>query len=329
MGMRACITSVTILATVLSSPALAQDKGAKNKQANALWIEGKRLVDSGDIAAGCKKFEQSLALIPKLGTRLNLADCYEKLGSTASAWDMFRAATEQAHEQADDREAFARERAAALGPRLSRLTIGNPRGSVPGLQVTRDGAPIPASALDQALPVDPGEHIIAASAPDHQTWETRVMIQGDHQMTTVTIPPLERIGAPPPPPVAAAATPTAVPKAAEDLSVQAAPAARGSSGKTLRIAGLAAGGVGVVGIAAGVYFGVRAKSLADQVSGRFVTADDEAGKAANRNMFIGYGIGAAGLITGGILYYLGSRTPSDAGPVVSVGSHEVVVTWVY
>lgn len=86
-----------------------------------------------------------------------------------------------------------------------------------------------------------------------------------------------------------------------------APSAPGGHG--LRIAGLAAGGAGVVALGVGVAFGLRAKGISDEASrwDRFDQARYDQGKAAERDMFILTGIGAAGLVTGGVLYYLGHR----------------------
>lgn len=96
----------------------------------------------------------------------------------------------------------------------------------------------------------------------------------------------------------------------------------GSGGRGLRIAGLAAGGTGVVALGIGVAFGLRARGISDEISrwDRFDQARYDQGKAAERNMFILTSIGAAGLVTGGVLYYLGHRAgvaDDDARSVVT------------
>src|SRR5262249_37857478 len=73
----------------------ARDDASRDAEANALWAEGRRLMAAGETVQACAKFETSLAIIPKLGTRLNLANCYEALGRIASAWSAFQVATEQ------------------------------------------------------------------------------------------------------------------------------------------------------------------------------------------------------------------------------------------
>jgi hypothetical protein len=110
----------------------------------------------------CPKFEASLKLDPGLGAILNLADCYEKNGQTASAWAEFREASAAARASGSkDREDLARQRAAALEPKLSRLTIVVGKQSA---QVTRDGTSVDSAAFGTAMPVDPGKHVIEATA---------------------------------------------------------------------------------------------------------------------------------------------------------------------
>src|SRR5215831_11151206 len=57
--------------------------------ARVLFGEGRRLAGTGDYAGACPKFEESFRLDPGIGTGFNLADCWEHLGRTASAWGRF------------------------------------------------------------------------------------------------------------------------------------------------------------------------------------------------------------------------------------------------
>ena len=60
--------------------AQAHDRAA----GEALFQEGRRLMKTHDFAPACSKFEESLRLDPATGTLLNLADCEEQLGHTAT-----------------------------------------------------------------------------------------------------------------------------------------------------------------------------------------------------------------------------------------------------
>ncbi|HKE19163.1 MAG TPA: hypothetical protein VKB80_30015 [Kofleriaceae bacterium] len=86
-------------------------------------------------------------------------------------------------------------------------------------------------------------------------------------------------------------------------------------GRRLRIAGIATGAAGAAALAVGVYFGLRARSLADQASRADVYDPDldDRGESAERAMLIGAGIGAAALATGAVLYVLGRRAGAGAG----------------
>ncbi|HTJ41765.1 MAG TPA: hypothetical protein VL463_06695 [Kofleriaceae bacterium] len=86
-----------------------------------------------------------------------------------------------------------------------------------------------------------------------------------------------------------------------------------SPGKGLRVAGLATGAVGVVSLGVGIAFGAKASSISDELSkaDTFDQARYQEGKDANRNMYVFTGVGAAALVAGGVLYYLGSHATAD------------------
>jgi tetratricopeptide (TPR) repeat protein len=92
-----------------------------------------------------------------------------------------------------------------------------------------------------------------------------------------------------------------------------------SPGKGKKIGGLVMLGLGGVALGLGGYFGSQAASISDEISdisGTWTeddTARFEEGEAAERTMFIMYGIGAAAVVAGGVLYYLGATAKaSDA-----------------
>jgi serine/threonine-protein kinase len=100
----------------------------------------------------------------------------------------------------------------------------------------------------------------------------------------------------------------------------------------LRIGGIGAGAAGVVGLGTALYFGLRARSLDEKVTnaGKFQLPDDRAGRSAVTAQYLFYGVGAAALLGGAVLYYFGmdrtervaivpSLTPNGAGAVVRVG----------
>src|SRR5262249_38147652 len=88
-----------------------------------------------------------------------------------------------------DRVLLAHEHVTALEPLLSRLTIDvTPEAATDGLRVTLDGAPIARAAWGTTVVVDPGAHVIIASAPSRKTREVRIAIgaRGDTRSIAVT-----------------------------------------------------------------------------------------------------------------------------------------------
>jgi len=221
-----------------TSPALAaspQDQAA----AEALFQDAKKLAAAGDYAHACPKFVDSQRLDPTAGGALNVGKCYESLGKIASAWGAYKEAEMIARGAGDtDRESGAVRLAAALAPRLPKLALVVPPVTrVPGFQLRRDGALVGEGEQGSLLPVDPGEHVIVASAPGKQSWTTRVMVSESATITTEV------------PPLADAATGGATPDAATAPQ----PFWRGQ-----RIAGIALGAVGLVGFGVAAGFGVNA-----------------------------------------------------------------------
>src|SRR5262249_47887266 len=118
----------------------AQD-GMTKATAEALFADGRRLMITGEYASACPKFAASQKLDPAVGTELNLANCYEKLGQTASAWAEFRSAAAAARSiGSKDREQLAVDRSKTLETKLSYLTITTARPLPPRAPTVPDGA---------------------------------------------------------------------------------------------------------------------------------------------------------------------------------------------
>lgn len=99
------------------------------------------------------------------------------------------------------------------------------------------------------------------------------------------------------------AQPSTAPQA--DLSGSAGPAA--NPGRGLRMAGIAAGVLGLAAVGTGIYDFTQARSYSDKVSAQPVhdPSDDSAGKHAQTMQWVFYSAGAAAIATGTALYVLG------------------------
>jgi hypothetical protein len=288
----------------------AQTKAGGNRAAaEALFNQGRSLMNAGKFSEACPKFEASQQLDPGLGTMLNLAECYEKTGRTASAWAEYREAIPLARAAGSKaRQDLATERAKALEERLSTLTIRAMTSDDDSahLEIRRDGVPVQRAELGSPIPVDPGEHVIEAVAPGKQPWSSTVQVGADAAKVQVDIPKLESHADGKTPPVAApVATSTSVTEPPSDK-----PASSWSGQHT---AAVITAGAGVVGIGIGAFFGLQASSkwsdAKDACSNYPQGCDTRAtdlGKNARENATIsnvGFIAGGALLATGAVLFF--------------------------
>jgi hypothetical protein len=250
-----------LLALSLGAPDALAQSAADKAAATALFHEARQLMESGDTARACLKFQESQRLDPGGGTLLNLAVCHEKEGKTATAWAEFNAALGLARrDNRAERVELAGTHIASLEPRLSKLSIVVPAGSdLPGLQILRDGTVLGRAAWGSAIPVDPGEHTIEAKAPGRVAWATRSQVGATPATVTVNIPQLAEAPKAPPPLASASAG------AGSPGSAHEAPAAPGppadASVSAGRVAAYVAFGLSASGLVAGTIFGLRAFSL--------------------------------------------------------------------
>lgn len=299
--------------------ALAQPSPDARAAAAALFEDGKKLMAEGKHAEACPKLAESQRIDPGMGTLFNLAVCYEQTNRTASAWVGFRdvAAMAMAAGQAD-REKAARGRAAAIEPKLMRLKITvQPAAAAAGVEVKRDGAVLAPALLGTSVPLDPGKHVISATAPGKEPWEVTVSLDQPGNVITVDVPPLlekkpiASVVAPPPPPQGGPVQP---PQPPPDL-----PTPRAWQ----RPLGIAATAVGAVGLGLGVGFGFMAKGAFNEsnTSGNCDAAtnkcnpaglEQRAGAVSKGNVGTGVFIAGAVLAAGGVVLWI--TAPSAPKP---------------
>lgn len=156
-------------------------------RAQALFDQALTAARSNDFKKACPLFRASQDADPKTSTLLNLGTCYERNFQTASAWAAFRAAEGSAKRAGRaDLEEQAHRKVAQIEPSIVRLTIDVPAASrVPGLVVKRDGAVVPPTEWQLPLPVDPGEHVVSAEAPQHQAWDTHTLVGNESRKVVV------------------------------------------------------------------------------------------------------------------------------------------------
>jgi hypothetical protein len=331
---RGAFVFVFAAASTVGAVASAQEPSTGDKAvAERLYNDGIALMRHKDYANACPKFAESLRVESGIGTMLHLADCYEKAGRLASAWAQFREAAEIAEKDRDGRASVARERANALEPKLSTLTIVvPPPSSADGLEITRDGSVVGRGQWGTPIPLDAGAHTIGAAAPHHVAWSTRIDLAAEHATQTVSVPAL---AAEPPPDATAPPVPVVPgnpPPSRDGEPAPALPPPPPTSGfSTRQILGLSLGGAGIIGLGLGTYFGLHAKSLDDdsntggcmpndhctQAGGDLRSSARDSAMGAN----VSYALGLAALAGGAVIYFTAPKEgASEGGPRVGLSA---------
>jgi hypothetical protein len=287
-------TAAIVVALVLAAPAArAGDPAA----AEALFRDGRRAMEAKDYARACPKFEESQRLEPAPGTLLNLADCEEKLGRLASAWTHFGQLV-QSLSPKDERYATVKERFDALEKRVPRLTVTLDVGAPNGARVSRDGVQLGAASYGVAVPVDPGAHAIVVEADGRAPRKYDVTLgEGDAKTIAVTAGDPIAVAPPPTPSASASAKSLVVTQPPSPIEPPRSPTVS-----------YVVGGAGILALAAGSFFGVRALSkesdstaLCSGNACRTQAGVDAHASARSwalaSDVFIGLGIAAIGVAT--------------------------------
>jgi hypothetical protein len=239
--MRRSTLIATVVAITLTSPAVARGQSADDvARADTLFNTAKQLRDAGQPAEACPKFAESKQLAPGVGVSLYLADCYERVGRTASAWTEFRNAEQLARQRNDKRADVAHARAQALEPKLSGLTIAIPPTTGQAPEVQLDGVRVPPEEWNAAMAVDPGDHVVTVNAAGRapQTLTAHVDPGNRRGVVRIEDTPASAVTSPP----------------AETPAEPGTPATQSDPGATHRGLGIALLGVGAVGVGLGTTF---------------------------------------------------------------------------
>jgi hypothetical protein len=237
-------------AVLFAGAPLRAQAGDASVIAEALFRSGRDLMAEGRYAEACPKFAESERVDPKPGTLINLALCHEKTGHTASAWAEYLEAAGRAHRAGQlEREAVARRHASELEPTLPHVVIDADPSY--GGQVVLDDRPLGPGAFGTPIPMDPGTHVVSASAPGKKTFSESFTISQELRTRTLHVPALDPSDALTAPHAAVALVPRETP-------IEPPPQPPGTDSR--RTWGLVAGGAGLALVGVGAFFGLRAFS---------------------------------------------------------------------
>jgi hypothetical protein len=287
----------TLLGVTLSAraaPPATKPPARDPAAAEALFEQGRRALEKNDLVTACAKFAESQRLDPGVGTLMNWATCEERQGHIATAWQRWREALAQLPAD-DDRLAFARQRVAALEPRLPQLSITLRPDAPSDARVQRDGVVLGRASLGTALPVDPGVRSITVDAPGFEPRAFQLAIAEGEKKSLEVEPgnPLPR------------ASPA-------DSST--------SSASPRRAIGWTLVGAGAAGVVTGLVTGLMVDAKRDDVdancppegcSQRGLDAADD-GKTLLVVNAVGWGVGIAGLAAGTYLVLSSPRASHSA-----------------
>jgi hypothetical protein len=199
-------------------------------------------MESGMFELACPKLAESYRIDRGLGALLNLAVCHERQGRVSTARAEFVEAAALAHRIGDaDREALAQRRANELAPRVPHVSFQFRPAAPPEARIVLDGVTLTKSAWESPLAIDPGPHAVSAQVPGKKAIEMTFSIADNGETKAVVLGPFIDDT---PPPAEAPRDPL--------------PTSFWSHGN---VAAVVTGGVGLVGVGLGAYFGVRTFAL--------------------------------------------------------------------
>jgi hypothetical protein len=207
---------------------------------------------AGRFGEACPRFAEARRLKPDSTPALQgMAICFDKAGKTASAWARYRELSVEMKAHGDkDRADAASARADELARILSTVVISADAPDTPGLILRLDREQVPGVMFNTKMNIDPGVHVLEATAPGFEVWQTTVTVGEKNDSKQIKIPTLHEAKSAVPVPVG----PVELPPSSTTLAQ---PSSRWGG---QRIGGVVVAGAGLVSLAVGAAFGASALS---------------------------------------------------------------------
>jgi hypothetical protein len=301
-----------------ASSAHAAPGDVEVRAARQLFADAEKDEDGGNWADALVKLRRVSQVKLTAGIHYHVALCEEHLGHLAAALDEYTSAEGQARaEGAVDVLHLVGKRIADVAPRVPRLTIRLAPGG-PDATVTLDGAKLSPALFGTALPVDPGEHRIEATAPDRVPTSQSVTMR-ERDTTTVDLQLPEPPPSPGPTPIAPVPTAEPAPAPPPPSDTPAASTGPSRAGAILATGGavvLLGGGIAAFLAAGGAH--TRAVSQCAQMVSTSPGACDPEKNSVRAWDFAAAGawLGAAAAGTVAVLLWSRPASPSSSAQLI-------------
>jgi hypothetical protein len=194
--------------------------------ADQLFKKGQKLLAEKRYAEACTAFEDSDRIDPQIGVKLNAGRCYQEWGKLATAWRWYTDAEQMASKAGDKRTPQIHALIEGIERDVPHLTLVLPPDAVTDqLAIRLDGIPLAPATVGDDRRVDPGLHEIAILVEGQPRARTIQVLRGDRTKITLDVPTRAR---------------GRTQRTSSDPGADA--------GRTRRLVGLGAAGVGVIAV---------------------------------------------------------------------------------
>jgi tetratricopeptide (TPR) repeat protein len=307
-----CAGALALLSLTQASPARAQATPSTESThldvARSIAVSGREAFNAGDYDTALAMFRKAYELYPAPTVVLYQARTLEKMGLLIEASDTYSRTTRisvpnNAPAQFAEAIAAAREEGEALLKRIPTLTVElqGVRPDDPRMSVMLDSRPLDKAQLSHPQRLNPGTYRVVGSVGSKRQFDSQVtLVIGQNRRITINLS-----------------------VAPDPHGIESGIAPRGTVGEDrgtahpIPVLAYVAGGVGVAGVGAGVITGLLANGKYDDAerlcqNTRCATGSPgidavDAFRTWRMVSSVSYGVGAAGIATGVILWLTGSN----------------------
>lgn len=270
-------------------------------RARKRYEQALKKMDTNKPAEACPMLEEVLALLPDLaGAKLTLAECYARTGKFATAQRMYATLEQEAAQSGQElRRKVAGDKGRAIELRVTkaRIVVPDPFLAANGFVLLWDGQVVPSAQWGVTFPIDQGEHSIEARLPGEKPWKETLEVTQEGGIIDV---PVQLVV-----PYQPTTKPTSqVTEKSQVDKPSPKPVETNHGLGPQKIMGATAAGLGVVGLALGIGFGMGAISKKDESeSGHcnsLIQCDPQGLSLREQSMTFG-NVSTAMFITGSVL----------------------------